>query len=182
MSRQVQPVRVRRNVYAWQTCNAGKGCARTRYKSEGRSYDGIRKENQSVLRRRGRRYNGLREGEKERGRAVEVERWAAASWLRDSDRDSFVTGIGIWPRRGRRTRSNHYVKSRTVAEKRRWRERKDRPTRHLAGRNYAADPSSPSGRSPLARSLLCCNTENYPLSRSLALPLSRSSDIDKVYL
>lgn len=67
-----------------------KGPATTQYKSESRSYGGIREENQSVLRRRGRQHNGFREGEKERGRLVEIERR-----LRDSDRDSFVTGIGI---------------------------------------------------------------------------------------
>lgn len=55
-------------------CNAGKGFAATQYKSESRSYDGIREENQSVLRRRGRQHNGFREGEKERGRLVEIER------------------------------------------------------------------------------------------------------------
>lgn len=54
--------------------NAGKGCARTQYKSEGRLYDGIREENQSVLRRRGRQHNGFHEGGKERGRLVEIER------------------------------------------------------------------------------------------------------------
>jgi len=49
MSEEVQPVRIRRNFYAWQTCNAGKGCTKTQYKNKGRSYDGIREENQSVL-------------------------------------------------------------------------------------------------------------------------------------